>query len=111
MGPEGWAILLTKILDARDGNGPERYPVDVVKLALDIPPSGSRRPPLNGSMRMILMDSKVHWFQERNAQRPGVYSITTTNDLNGRALPSPMNLATTFFIGKNTPMGFGAART
>ncbi|MDB5531500.1 MAG: hypothetical protein JWR51_4603 [Devosia sp.] len=35
MGPEGWAILLTKILDARDGNGPERYPVDVVKLALE----------------------------------------------------------------------------
>lgn len=35
MGPEGWAILLTKILDARDGDGPGRYPVDVVKLALD----------------------------------------------------------------------------
>lgn len=35
MGPEGWAIQLTKLLDAAYQNGPERYPVDVGALALN----------------------------------------------------------------------------
>lgn len=34
MGPEGWGILLTKLLDTVHGDGPDRYPVDVRSLAL-----------------------------------------------------------------------------
>lgn len=35
MGPEGWAIQLTKLLDAAYQGGPDRYPVDVRALALE----------------------------------------------------------------------------
>lgn len=34
MGPEGWAIQLTKLLDAAHRDGPDRYPVDARSLAL-----------------------------------------------------------------------------
>lgn len=34
LGPEGWAITLTKMLDQVFGAGPERYPVNVEALAL-----------------------------------------------------------------------------
>lgn len=35
MGPEGWGILLTRLLDGVHADGPDRYPVDVRSLALE----------------------------------------------------------------------------